>query len=350
MPARDAINTDKNATLYDFSKIAIAITTWRHYVWGVSKTLATTETANMTTANLTALTIDLAPIGDFATPAQVEAIMAAATLALVTEEDDQIVGTCPVCFRAHVVASATDAPTPRAAIMVRHGWTEEGRRLGEYGMGHQYGACSGVNAPAFELSREITIKHLAALEAYLVRCNEQLAKLVASPPATIMVASRRRGEPAHEVAPGSYAYDSELGGMKYRAEKEIRGLKVEITETAQAIAEWAPRALRTSSGIARAERAEIEARAAERKAKSSAKANATAERKAAAAAKLAAKLAPVLAAMAAAPERFFTENEIQTLAKTAKLGKLTDAQLWGMVYGGPLKQDGYADAYQLRAK
>lgn len=298
----------------------------------------------------TATTIDLAPIGDFATPAQVKAIITAATLALVTEEDDQIVGTCQVCFRAHVVASATDGSTPRAAIMVRHGWTEEGRRLGEYGMGHQSGACSGVNEPAFELSREITIKHLAALEAYLVRCNEQLARLVSAPPATILVRGRCRGETAHEVAPGSYAYDSELRGMKYRAEKEIRGLQAEITETAQAVAEWAPRALRTSSGMARAERAEIEARAAERKAKSSAKANATAERKAAAEAKLAAKLAPVLAAMAAEPTRLFSEAEIQTLAKTSKQGKFTDAQIFALTFGGPLKQDGYADAYQLRAK
>ena len=43
--------------------------------------------------------------------------------------------TCPCCLKFHEVITS--------GRMVRHGWKETGRRVGEYGMGFQWGNCHG---------------------------------------------------------------------------------------------------------------------------------------------------------------------------------------------------------------
>jgi hypothetical protein len=55
--------------------------------------------------------------------------------------------------------------------MYRHGWSEEGRRVGEYGQGYQWGACYGGGDRPLEQTDADAIEHLRGLRLEALRAR-----------------------------------------------------------------------------------------------------------------------------------------------------------------------------------
>lgn len=69
------------------------------------------------------------------------------------------VGQCPCCLRNHRSTART--------TLVRHGWTETGRQVGQYGCGYQWGNCNGTGKRPLEQTDADAIVVLVGLEASL---------------------------------------------------------------------------------------------------------------------------------------------------------------------------------------
>jgi hypothetical protein len=64
--------------------------------------------------------------------------------------------TCPVCLRKIKAAAG--------GSLVRHGWKEEGRRVGEYGRGYQWGVCRGWHGAPLEQTDADALKAIEGLK------------------------------------------------------------------------------------------------------------------------------------------------------------------------------------------
>jgi len=75
-------------------------------------------------------------------------------------------GTCPMCVRLIQVNAH--------GRIVRHGWKEKGRQVGQYGLGMQWGACLGWYERPLEETDADGLKHLATIRD-AQRASEDLA-------------------------------------------------------------------------------------------------------------------------------------------------------------------------------
>lgn len=73
-------------------------------------------------------------------------------------------GQCPCCLR-------TDIRSSERGTLVRHGWKEVGRRVGQYGQGFQSGECLGWNRRPLETTDADALDILVALDKRIAACE-----------------------------------------------------------------------------------------------------------------------------------------------------------------------------------
>jgi hypothetical protein len=88
----------------------------------------------------------------------------------------EALGTCQGCLR--------DSSLLKKRV-ARHGWVEEGRRVGYYGLGHQRGECEGSRALPLDVNADISRGVVRRLLAEIPMVEEEIATLHGSPPLTV---------------------------------------------------------------------------------------------------------------------------------------------------------------------
>jgi hypothetical protein len=79
--------------------------------------------------------------------------------------------TCPLCCRPIQVLTG--------GIMVRHGWNERGRKVGETGLGFQWGECPATHSRPLEQTDEDGLVHLETIRKAISEWEVKLAVEVA---------------------------------------------------------------------------------------------------------------------------------------------------------------------------
>lgn len=77
-------------------------------------------------------------------------------------------GQCPCCLRQHCVV--------KTGRLVRHGWKEQGRQVGQHGRGFQWGACIGHGLRPLEQTDADAVTVIKQLDAALAKARADLAK------------------------------------------------------------------------------------------------------------------------------------------------------------------------------
>jgi len=85
--------------------------------------------------------------------------------------------TCPACLRP--------MKTTKSGRMIRHGWKEEGRQVGVFGGGYQWGACNGVGDQPLQVTDLDGLRHHAAILAEAERADAAAADYRADTHATL---------------------------------------------------------------------------------------------------------------------------------------------------------------------
>ena len=73
---------------------------------------------------------------------------------------------CPTCLKTHCAKSD--------GSLVRHGWKETGRIMGEYGNGYQWGECFGWSMPPLEETDEHALATLKKIQAEIDKATAEL--------------------------------------------------------------------------------------------------------------------------------------------------------------------------------